>query len=171
MAASKRRWWMRANAPSSSSPSTSTEVRCPRFRPQPARVLGKERKLGQLRPARHGGEREQIDPAPGNLLQEAIRGAQLVTNVRIVVLDAADRVGHWELLHDVGGEPTAPHVMGRRRCGTDIVSPVLEATNSSSVFTAFAVRACRSIGTPVKVADRAERAATPPTGRPPTDRG
>ena len=53
-----------------------------------------ERKLRQVGPTRHGSERKQIDAAAGELVQEAIRGAQVVPNVRIVVLDAADRVGH-----------------------------------------------------------------------------
>jgi len=53
-----------------------------------------ERELRQRRPARHRRKREQVDPELRKLRQEAIRRAQFVANVRVVVLDGPNRECH-----------------------------------------------------------------------------
>jgi hypothetical protein len=67
------------------------------FGEQLVRVLRKERELCQAGPARHCGEGEQVDTALSELREDAIRRRQLVTDVRVVVLDAADRERHRAL--------------------------------------------------------------------------
>jgi len=61
------------------------------LRAEAVRVVGEERELRQRRAARDGGEREEADAALGELREDAIRGPEIVTDVRVVVLDWADR--------------------------------------------------------------------------------
>src|SRR5262249_62353528 len=48
--------------------------------------------------ARHRCEGEEVDTAPCELRQNAVGGAQLIANIRVVVVDAPDREGHGRCL-------------------------------------------------------------------------
>ena len=63
----------------------------PRLGGQPVRVIGEQRELRERRAARYGREREQADSTFRELGEDPGRGAELVADVRVVVLDGANR--------------------------------------------------------------------------------
>ena len=67
------------------------EADCPRLGGQPVRVIGEQRELRKRRAARYGREGEKADAALRELGEHPGRGAELVPDVRVVVLDGANR--------------------------------------------------------------------------------
>src|SRR5215207_5804230 len=130
-----------ASAPSSSSPWTSSAWYGPSSESPTARASatslfgssGKRRELCQARPARHRREGEQVDTELGELRQDAISRPQLVADVRVVVLDAADREGHCVLLaHPKPASPGRHPLTERRAAGVPTWATTRIAARSSS---------------------------------------
>ena len=63
----------------------------PRLGGQPVRVIGEQCELRKRRAARHGRERDEADATLRELGEHPGRGAELVPDVRVVVLDGANR--------------------------------------------------------------------------------
>ncbi len=70
------------------------DLRQPRFRHEPAGILGEDRELRAVDPARHRREREELDATLGEGGEDAVGRTQLVAGVDVEVRAAAGGESH-----------------------------------------------------------------------------